>query len=161
MSVQEDLGKIQINDDVIATISSLAAVEVEGIVSIAGGSSLAEVWGGKGLKKGVSVTTDEAANYVVIDLEVNIEYGVDVYKAAHQLQRAVKNAVENMTGLTVKAVNVKISGIVLGGEATPGRHPRHRKVKLNKGPAPRRRPKLLIRGKSCDLYVRSSNFSFN
>jgi uncharacterized alkaline shock family protein YloU len=120
MSVQEDLGRIQINDDVIATISSLAAVEVEGIVSIAGGSSLAEVWGSKGLKKGVSVTTDEAANYAVIDLEVNVEYGVDVYKAAHQLQRAVKNAVENMTGLNVKAVNVKISGIVLGEKPRRG-----------------------------------------
>jgi len=48
----------------------------------------------------VSVVTDEAANYAVIDLEVNVEYGVDVYKAARHLQRAVKNAVENMTGLT-------------------------------------------------------------
>src|SRR5688572_12657074 len=114
MSIQEDFGKIQINDDVIATIASLAAVEVDGIVSISGGSTLAEVWGGKGLKKGVVVTTDQANSYAVIDLEVNVEYGVDVYKAAHQLQRAVKNAIENMTGLRVKAVNVKISGIVLG-----------------------------------------------
>jgi uncharacterized alkaline shock family protein YloU len=114
MSVSEELGKIQINDDVIATIASLAAVEVEGIVSISGGSTLAEVWGGKGLKKGVAVTTDQATSQTLIDLEVNIEYGVDVYKAAHQLQRAVKNAIENMTGLRVKCVNVRISGIVLG-----------------------------------------------
>jgi uncharacterized alkaline shock family protein YloU len=114
MSDLEDLGKIQINDEVIATIGSLAAVEVEGIVSIAGGSTLAEVWGSKGLKKGITVTTDEANNFAVIDLEVNVEYGVDVYKAAHQLQRSVKNAVEGMTGLRIKAVNVRISGIVLG-----------------------------------------------
>lgn len=114
MAVQEDLGKIQINDDVLATIASLAAVEVEGIVSIAGGSTLAEVWGSKGLKKGVAVTTDEASGAATIDLEVNVEYGVDVYKAAHQLQRTVKNAIETMTGLRVKGVNVRISGIVLG-----------------------------------------------
>jgi len=114
MTVQEDLGKIQINDDVIETIASLAAVEVDGIINIAGGSSLAEVWGSKGLRKGVSVTTDEANSYAVIDLEVNVEYGVDVYRAAHQLQRAVQNAVETMTGLRVKAVNVRISGIMLG-----------------------------------------------
>ncbi|HOE97588.1 MAG TPA: Asp23/Gls24 family envelope stress response protein [Candidatus Sumerlaeota bacterium] len=114
MSVQEDLGRIQINNDVIATIASLAAVEVDGIVSVAGGSSLAEVWGSKGMKKGITVTTDEATGNATIDLEVNVEYGVDVYKAAHQLQRSVKNAVESMTGLHVDAVNVSISSIVLG-----------------------------------------------
>ncbi len=114
MTVQEDLGSIDIATDVIATIASLAAVEVDGIVSIAGGSSLAEVWGSKGMKKGISINTDEEKNCVTVDLEVNVEYGVDVYKAAHQLQRTVKNAVEGMTGKRVGHVDVKISGIVLG-----------------------------------------------
>lgn len=112
MSDHEELGKIQINDDVIATISQLAAVEVEGIAGIAGGSSLADVLGGKSARKGVTVTTDDAGHYAVIDLEVNVEYGVDVYKAARLLQRAVKSAVETMTGLRVKAVNVRISAVV-------------------------------------------------
>jgi uncharacterized alkaline shock family protein YloU len=116
VAIQEDIGKIQINDDVIATIASLAAVEVDGIVSITGGSSLAEVWGSKGLKKGISVATDDQSSQATIDLEVNVEYGVDIYKAAHNLQRAVKNAVETMTGLRVRAVNVKIGGIVLGDQ---------------------------------------------
>src|SRR5690554_5826197 len=106
MTGQEDLGRIQINEDVIATIASIAAVEVDGIAGVAGGSSLAEVWGGKGFKKGISVTTSEEDHHALIELEVNVEYGVDVYKAAHQLQRAVKNAVESMTGLSVKEVNV-------------------------------------------------------
>jgi uncharacterized alkaline shock family protein YloU len=119
MSVQEELGRIQVNDDVIATIASLAAVEVEGIVSIAGGSSLAEVWGSKGMKKGISVVTDEANNFAVIDMDVQVQYGIEVYKAAHQLQRTVKNAVENMTGLRVKEVNVRISNIVLGDRPRP------------------------------------------
>lgn len=114
MTVQEELGRIQINEDVIATIASLAAVEVEGIVNPTGGSRLADVWGSKALRKGVAVTTDESNNYCAIDLEVNVEYGVDIYKAAHNLQRTVKNAVEGMTGLRVKSVNVRISGIVLG-----------------------------------------------
>lgn len=112
--VQEELGRIEIADDVITTIASLAAVEVEGIASIAGGSSLADVWSNKGFKKGITVTTDEHNSQASIELEVNVEYGVDVYQAATNLQRAVKNAVEGMTGLRVKSVNVKISGIVLG-----------------------------------------------
>lgn len=114
--MNEELGKIQINEDVIATIVSLAAVEIDGIVSLAGGRSLGEVWGSGRLRKGVTVSTDDAGNFTVVAVEVNVEYGVDVYKAAYAVQRAVKDAVENMTGLRVKSVDVKIAGIVLGAE---------------------------------------------
>lgn len=130
MSTQEELGRIQINDDVIATIASLAAVEVEGIAGLGGGTSLAEVWGGRGLKKGVTVTSDEGAGAVTVELEVNVEYGVDVYKAAHQLQRAVKDAIEAMTGLTVRAVNVRVAGIVKSDKTRhPGGPPPHGAVR--------------------------------
>ena len=114
MNVQEELGKIQINEDVLVTIASLAALEIEGVASIAGSASLADVWSSKGMKKGVTVTTDEDGNYAVIDVQVNVAYGVDVYQVAHQLQRTVKNAIETMTGLRVKSVNVKIAGIERG-----------------------------------------------
>lgn len=114
MTNAEDLGRIQINDDVIATIAALAAVEVEGIVGTAGSSWFS---GGKGAKRGITVTTDEQNNYAVIDCEVNVQYGVDVYQVATNLQRTVKNAVEGMTGLRVKAVNVKIVDIVLGDQS--------------------------------------------
>ncbi len=121
---EQDLGRIQINDDVIATIGTLAAVEVDGIAGIAGASTLADVWGGKGNKKGISVATDEKKNEASIELEVNVEYGVDVYRAARQLQHAVKNAVETMTGLRVRAVNVRISGIIAKEKPRPPRvHP--------------------------------------
>jgi uncharacterized alkaline shock family protein YloU len=113
MSVQAELGKIQINDDVIATIASLAAVEVEGIAGVGGGGALSELWGSRGARKGVTVTTDESTGDAVIDLDVNVAYGVDVYKTANMLQQAVKNAVETMTGLRVRSVNVRICGIVL------------------------------------------------
>ena len=115
MSLQEELGKIQINDSVIARIASVAAVEVEGIASAVGGASWTDYLGGKSQSKspkGIKVNTDEAGNYVVIDMEVNVQYGFEIYKAVRQLQRAVKNAVEAMTGLQVKAVNVKICEIV-------------------------------------------------
>ena len=115
----EEIGKIQIADEVIATIGSLAALQVDGIAGIAGGSSLADVWGGRGQKKGITVTTDGKKHEAVIDLDVNVEYGVDVYRASHQLQRAVKNAVEAMTGLRVRAVNVRVSGIVQGEKPRP------------------------------------------
>jgi uncharacterized alkaline shock family protein YloU len=110
--MQEDLGDIKINNKVIGTIASLAAVEVEGIVSLAGKGSPAEIWGRKDLDKGIQVTVED--NTAEISIEVNVEYGIDIYKAAHQLQKTVKNAVETMTGLVVKRVNVSIPGIILG-----------------------------------------------
>ena len=118
MTTQEQLGTIQINPDVIATIALMAAKEVEGIIT--GGSSLHDFINPR--KKGIEVVTDDDNNFAVIDLEVNVEYGIDVYKASHQLQRAIKNAVENMTGKPVRAVNVKIKGIVegRGGERRAG-----------------------------------------
>lgn len=110
--MQEDLGDIKINNKVIGTIASLAAVEVEGIVSLAGKGSPAEIWGRKDLDKGIQVVVED--NTAEISIEVNVEYGIDIYKAAHQLQKTVKNAVETMTGLVVNRVNVSIPGIILG-----------------------------------------------
>lgn len=110
--MQEELGDIKINNKVIGTIASLAAVEVEGIVSLAGKGSPAEIWGRKDLDKGIQVTVED--NTAEINIEVNVEYGIDIYKAAHQLQKTVKNAVETMTGLVVKRVNVSIPNIILG-----------------------------------------------
>lgn len=112
--MQEDLGDIKINNKVIGTIASLAALEVDGIVSLAGKGSPAEIWGRKDLDKGIQVTVED--NTAEISIEVNVEYGIDIYKAAHQLQKAVKHAVENMTGLVVKRVNVSIPGIILGDQ---------------------------------------------
>ena len=57
MDVQEGLGHIEINNDVVRKIASLAAIEVDGIVSLAGKHSLAGVWGRKDMDKGIIVQT--------------------------------------------------------------------------------------------------------
>jgi uncharacterized alkaline shock family protein YloU len=122
MSLNEDIGDIKINNQVVGKIASLAAFEVEGIVRLTGNSSLAEMWGRKDLDKDVTVEIKE--NTAEIGIEVNVEYGIDIYKAAHQLQTAIKNAVESMTGLKVSRVNVSIRGIVLGDQPRrPGIRP--------------------------------------
>lgn len=112
MTAQEDLGDIKINNDVVAKIASLAAIEVEGIISLAGKYSLAEMWGRKDIDKGIAVEITEGA--AEIDIEVNVEYGIDIYKAAHLLQKTVSDSVERMTGLRVDKVNVSVRGIVMG-----------------------------------------------
>lgn len=112
MTTQEDLGDIKINNEVVSKIASLAVDEVEGMISLTGRTSLAEMWGRKDQDKGFRVEIED--NSVTIHAEVNVEYGIDIYKGAHQLQVAIKNAVETMTGLIVSRVNVSIREIVPG-----------------------------------------------
>ena len=79
----ENIGTVQIADEVVAIIASLAATEVEGVSSMAGNitNELMSKVGVKGLTKGVKV------------------------------EERVKNAIENMTGLTVTDVNIRIAGV--------------------------------------------------
>lgn len=118
----EDLGNITINEDVIALIASIAITQVEGVVTMSGKSSFSDYVGfkSKDVEKGVSVRV--ADNLCTVNVEINIEYGVNVYDTARKLQRAVKNAVENYTGMAVDKVNVTIRGLVVHEQPRPAAH---------------------------------------
>ena len=107
----EENGNVNIADEVISVIASLAASEVEGIAGMSGSFSggFAELLGKKNLSKGVKLTVTEKE--VVLDLSVIAEYGTKIPDVAWQLQEKVKSEVEAMTGLTVTAVNVSVDGI--------------------------------------------------
>jgi len=111
MAVSEDFGEIKINNEVVGTIAGLAAMEVEGISGMGGKFSLGEMLGRKDADKGVTVAIE--GNRATISVEVKVEYGVNMYEAAHKLQKCVKDSVERMTGLVVDKVNVIIKGIVV------------------------------------------------
>lgn len=115
MATGEDLGEIRINNDVVALIASIALTEVEGVVSLSGKSSFSDYVGSKSkdVEKGVTVEVDEGNGMATISVEVNIEYGIAVRDACVRLQRAVKNAVENYTGLLVDKVNVTVRSLMV------------------------------------------------
>ncbi len=105
------VGSVQIADEVIAIIAGLAATEVEGVASIEDRSAneLAGRLGMKTAPKGVKVTVLDTS--VSCDLALNLKYGYSIPELALNVQEHVKNAIENMTGLAVIDVNVRISGI--------------------------------------------------
>lgn len=106
----ENVGVVQIADDVVAMIAALAATEVEGVnpaVSTAGG--LMTRAGMKKLTKGVRV--DVLEGNVTVDLAVAMEYGYNIPAACQKVQTKVKAAIEGMTGLTCSDVNVRIVGV--------------------------------------------------
>jgi uncharacterized alkaline shock family protein YloU len=112
-SAGELLGEIRIENEVVGTIASMAASDVDGIVSLVGKFSLGEMLGRKDVDKGVIVKVD--GSRATVSVEVNIEYGMNIYDACHRLQRKVKDSVEEMTGLVVDEVNVSVRGIVVPG----------------------------------------------
>ena len=113
---EDQLGEIQIADEVVAIIAGLAATEVEGVDSMAGNitNELVGKLGMKNLSKGVKVDVTE--EHVSADLSLNIKYGYNIPQVCEKVQERVKSAIENMTGLTVLDVNVKIAGVNISAE---------------------------------------------
>jgi uncharacterized alkaline shock family protein YloU len=105
------LGEIQIADEVVAIIAGLAATEVDGVASMAGNVSndLISKLGMRNLSKGVKVTVIEGV--VNVELALNLDYGFSIPQTSQKVQDKVKSAIENMTGLEVAEVNVRIAGI--------------------------------------------------
>lgn len=106
-------GSIMISEDVITTIVARAVSDVEGVVnlSVKPGADIAELIGKKNWGKGVKVViTDEDELY--IDCNVNVGYGQNVVTIAKQVQDAIYDAIENMTGVEIKSINVNVCGIV-------------------------------------------------
>lgn len=111
--ITNDLGSIRIADEVVATVAGLAAIEVEGVASMSGGwgTDLVEKLGRKNFGKGIKVEVTDSDTR--IDIFLVIEYGYPIPTVAEGVQKEVKMAVETMTGLKVKAVNVNILGVSL------------------------------------------------
>ena len=105
------LGEVQIADEVVAIIAGLAATEVEGVASMAGNitNELISKLGMKNLSKGVKVLVTD--RNVDVDLALNIEYGYSIMKVSEKVQDKVKAAIENMTGLEVSMVNIRIASV--------------------------------------------------
>ena len=109
-------GDVKIADDVIAIIAALAATEVSGVARMYGSitNELVSKLGMKKLSKGVRVKIEKDA--IIVDLAIELEYGVSVPEISSKVQDRVKTAIENMTGLKVKEVNVRVAGVAVDDE---------------------------------------------
>ena len=112
-AIQDDssMGEVKIADEVVGIIAALAATEVEGVASMAGNitNELISRLGMKNLSKGVKV--DVLEGVVTVSLALNMKYNYSIMDVSAKVQEKVKSAVENMTGLEVADVNVKVAGV--------------------------------------------------
>ena len=105
------LGAIRIADEVVSIIAGLAATEVDGIAGMSGGiaGGIAEMLGRKNFAKGVKVEVGEKE--AAVDLYIIVKYGVRIPDIALAVQENVKQAIQNMTGITVARVDVLVVGL--------------------------------------------------
>ena len=108
----KSFGDVVIADEVLAIIAGIAATEVEGVHSMDGGWSgqFISKLGIKDLARGVKVQVRDGE--VKVDLSLNMEYGYAIPKVSDLVQDKVSASINNMTGLNVSEVNIRISGVV-------------------------------------------------
>jgi len=107
----DETGAIRVSEEVVAIIAGLAATEVEGVSSMAGNitNEIVSKLGMKNLSKGIFVEVMDEE--IKVDVALNIDYGYAIPEISEKVQERVKSSVENMTGLTVAVVNVRIAGV--------------------------------------------------
>ncbi len=110
---KKSIGEVKIASEVVAVIAGLAANEVEGVHSMAGNltNEIIGKLGGKNMSKGVKVIL--SGDTVHVDMTINMMYGYSIPKVSKLVQEKVSQQIENMTGLVVPEVNVRIAGVNL------------------------------------------------
>ena len=110
---KKELGEVRIASDVVAAIAARAATEIDGVYSMAGNitNELIGKLGMKNLSKGVKILME--GGIVRVDMMVVVNYGYSIPEVSEQVQERVGQQIENMTGLSVSEVNVRIAGVKL------------------------------------------------
>lgn len=106
-------GTVQIAEDVLASITGLAATEVEGVASLGGNITNDKIGHirRKAIFRGVKV--DVLEGVASVRIIINMKYGYSIPDVTRQVQERVKSALENMTGLEVSDVNVSVAEVVV------------------------------------------------
>lgn len=104
-------GDVNISEDVISIISSIAAMEVEGVARMSTGiaGEITEMLGMKNASKGVAVKKSNES--LIIEIFIAIKPNVKINELGIKVQQNVKDKIETMTGLEVLQVNVNVQEI--------------------------------------------------
>lgn len=110
ISERIETGNLKISEDVVASIATIAAKEVEGVAELSTApANLKGIFKSKPVKTCVEVDLNDGV--AIIDIYLKIKYGAKVQPVSNEIQKKVKDSVQNMTGIAVSKVNIHISGI--------------------------------------------------
>lgn len=110
--INNKMGEIQINPEVISMYAGMTAVECFGIVGMAAVSmkdGLVKLLKRESLTHGINVEIED--NRITIGFHVIVAYGVSISAVADNLIESVKYKVEEFTGMEVEKINIFIEGV--------------------------------------------------
>ncbi|MCD8365447.1 MAG: Asp23/Gls24 family envelope stress response protein [Clostridiales bacterium] len=111
--IQNTLGTVSIDSEVVASCAGVAAVECFGIVGMAAVNmkdGLVKLLKKDYLHHGITVQIDED-DKITLDFHVIVSYGVSIAAVSDNLMNTVKYKVEEFTGLTVDKINIFVEGV--------------------------------------------------
>ena len=105
-------GVVRVSDEVLIVIAGTAALEIDGVVGI-GGQILSNP-NDKAVRKhmirGIRMKIEDEE--VKLGISITVKYGYKIQDVSVQVQERIKTAIETMTGLNVKKVNVVVGALV-------------------------------------------------
>lgn len=111
--MENNTSSLAINEDVIAKMAQIAAMEVEGVEGLASGTFKINK-----IKKMIKTGTNTKGVYVSIDsgvinldVYIKVKPGMPIKKIAEDVQLSVKEKIQSMTGNAVSSVNVTIADV--------------------------------------------------
>lgn len=106
-----DLGIIRIHKNVVASVAAIAGSEIPGVKKIGRGfkSAILESLGQKFVST-IKVEIDKNEE-VSVEIPLVIKYGFNIPEVANKVQENVRTALEKMTNLAVKEINVSVQAI--------------------------------------------------
>ncbi len=117
MDISNELGTVEISEEVLCTIASVAANEVDGVAGLAAslGGNLKDLLTKKYAGKGINV--EMADDGLTITASIVVKYKCNVQDVAVKVQDAILSAVQDMTNYEVAAVNVNVVNVQIADEA--------------------------------------------
>jgi uncharacterized alkaline shock family protein YloU len=110
---RNELGVLRIHKNVISSISSIAATEIDGVKRVESDlkSGLLGLLGKKISAIKVEISKNEE---VKVSIPLVIKYGYNIPDIASRVQENVRLALEKMSSLAIKEINVNVQGIERG-----------------------------------------------
>ena len=110
--LETDMGKIVVDEDVLAKYAGSAAVECFGVVGMASVNvkdGIVKLLKRENLRRGVNVSVEEEK--LKIELHIIVAYEVSILAVAENLVDNVKYKVEEYTGMEVGKIIVCVEGV--------------------------------------------------
>lgn len=115
--IQTEFGNILIDNEVIARVAGLAAIECYGVVGMASinvKDGIVQLVLGDSLTKGIRVDTDPEGA-VTLEFHIIVEYGTKISAIADNLISTVRYRVSDILGIEVSHVDIFVEGVRVDG----------------------------------------------